>query len=126
LAGAAAAAQDRQVSQLAGLAASGRTTLAHADIATANLHAVRMADLPECGLVNEATREDLVDKRALFTVLAGSQPAATLLASNTSSGTSRRSRWDCCPTPARVLGLHLFNPFFCDAPSRGGRRPREQ
>jgi len=76
--GAAVAAQQRRASMLAVLATKGRITLGQAEAARANLHiASSMADLPECGRVIEAIREDLADKRALFAALAGSQPAGT-------------------------------------------------
>ena len=108
--GAANAAQERLASLLSGLAVKGRITLAQAAAATANLHiAISITDLPECGLVIEAIREDLADKRALFNSLAGSQPAGTLLASNTSSlNITAIARG--LPHPERVLGLHFFNP----------------
>ena len=108
--GAATAAIERLASTLAGLAAKGRITLAQADAATANLHvADSAAALPECGLVIEAIREDLLDKRALFAALAGSQPPGTLLASNTSS-LDITAIAQGLPHPERVLGLHFFNP----------------
>ena len=108
--GAATAAIERLASTLARLAAKGRITLAQADAATANLHvADSAAALPECGLVIEAIREDLLDKRALFAALAGSQPAGTLFASNTSS-LDITAIAQGLPHPERVLGLHYFNP----------------
>jgi 3-hydroxybutyryl-CoA dehydrogenase len=108
--GAAAAARDRLASGLAGLAAKGRITLAKAERATSRVHvASSIADLPECVLVIEAIREDLADKQALFSVVAGSQPPGTLLASNTSSlDITAIARG--VPNPGRVLGLHFFNP----------------
>ena len=110
LEGAAAAARDRLGCVLARLAAKGKITPAQADAARANIHiAGSTADLPECGLVIEAIREDLADKRALFVALAGSQPASTLLASNTSS-LDISAIAQGLPHPERVLGLHFFNP----------------
>jgi 3-hydroxybutyryl-CoA dehydrogenase len=108
--GAAAAAQERLTSVLAGLGAKGRISSAQADAATANIRiAGSLADLPECGLVIEAIREDIAAKRALFAVLATSQPAGTLFASNTSSlDITQIARG--LPHPERVLGLHFFNP----------------
>ena len=108
--GAAAAARDRLVSVLSRLVTKGRITRAEADSAASNLRvAVSAADLPRCGLVIEAIREDLADKRALFAVLAQSQPAGTLFASNTSSlDITEIARG--LPGPGRVLGLHFFNP----------------
>src|SRR5450631_73023 len=110
LEGAAAAAQDRLGSLLVGLEAKGRITAAHAQAASARVHiASSTADLPECGLVIEAIREDLGDKRALFAALARMQPAGTLLASNTSSLDITKLTQG-LPHPERVLGLHFFNP----------------
>ena len=108
--GAAGASRDRLGSMLAGLAAKGRITPAQAEAATANLHVTEsVADLPACGLVIEAIREDLDDKRALLAALAGSQPAGTLFASNTSSlDITAIARG--LSNPERVLGLHFFNP----------------
>jgi 3-hydroxybutyryl-CoA dehydrogenase len=108
--GAASAAQTRIGSTLASLATKGRITPVQADAARAHIHvAGSTADLPQCALVIEAIHEDLADKRALFAALAGSQPAGTLLASNTSSldinGIAQG-----LPHPERVLGLHFFNP----------------
>jgi 3-hydroxybutyryl-CoA dehydrogenase len=108
--GAAGAAKDRLASVLAGLAARGRIPLALAEGAAFNLHVAHsVADLPECGLVIEAIREDLGDKQALFAALAASQPAGTLLASNTSS-LDITAIGQGLPHPERVLGLHFFNP----------------
>ena len=108
--GAAAAAKERLTSLLAGLAAKGRITLDQAASTTANLRvAGSIADLPACGLVIEAIREDLTSKRDLFAALADSQPAGTLLASNTSS-LSITAIAQGLPHPERALGLHFFNP----------------
>ncbi|MEO6144935.1 MAG: 3-hydroxyacyl-CoA dehydrogenase NAD-binding domain-containing protein [Dermatophilaceae bacterium] len=108
--GAAAEAKKGLASRLARLAAKGNITPDQAASATANLRvAGPTGDLPECGLVIEAIREDLVDKRDLFAALAGSQPAGTLFASNTSS-LSITAIAQGLPHPERVLGLHFFNP----------------
>jgi 3-hydroxybutyryl-CoA dehydrogenase len=110
LEGAAAAAQDRLASLLVGLEAKGRITAAQAQAASARVHiASSTAGLPECGLVIEAIREDLGDKRALFAALARMQPADTLFASNTSSLDITKLIQG-LPHPERVLGLHFFNP----------------
>ena len=107
---AADAARDRIASLLSRLATKGRITQTEADSAASRLHvAVSVANLPRCGLVIEAIREDLADKRALFALLAESQPAETLLASNTSSlDITEIARG--LPEPGRMLGLHFFNP----------------
>jgi 3-hydroxybutyryl-CoA dehydrogenase len=108
--GAVAMAIDRLASRLAGLAANGKMTLTQAESAANNLRiGSTLADLPECGLVIEAIREDLVDKRALFSELVASQPTGTLLASNTSSLDITQIAHG-LPNPGRVLGLHFFNP----------------
>ena len=108
--GAAAAARTRIGSILASLATKGRITRAQADAALARIHVSgSAADLPRCALVIEAIREDLADKRALFAAMARSQPAGTLLASNTSS-LDITAIAQGLPHPERVLGLHFFNP----------------
>ncbi|MEO6144080.1 MAG: 3-hydroxyacyl-CoA dehydrogenase NAD-binding domain-containing protein [Dermatophilaceae bacterium] len=108
--GAAAEAKNGLAARLARLAAKGKITLDEAASATANLRvAGPIADLPACGLVIEAIREDLVDKRDLFAALADSQPAGTLFASNTSS-LDITAIAQGLPHPERVLGLHFFNP----------------
>ncbi|MEP7035762.1 MAG: 3-hydroxyacyl-CoA dehydrogenase NAD-binding domain-containing protein [Actinomycetota bacterium] len=110
LAGAASAARDRVGEALTRLAAKGRITPAQAESARSRLHVSRSpAELPECALVIEAIHEDLADKRSLFAAVAGSQPAQTLLASNTSS-LDITSIAKGLPHPERVLGLHFFNP----------------
>ena len=68
-----------------------------------------VAGLPPCGLVVEAVREDLETKRALFTRVAASQPADAVLATNTSSLDITAIAAG-IPGPARVIGLHFFNP----------------
>ena len=68
-----------------------------------------VAQLPQCGLVVEAVREDLDTKRDLFSRLAASQPQDAVLATNTSS-LDITAIADGIPHPDRVLGLHFFNP----------------
>lgn len=68
-----------------------------------------LGDLPEVDLVIEAAREDLSTKRDLFADLARSQPADTVLATNTSS-LSTTAIADGLPHPDRLIGLHFFNP----------------
>ena len=110
LPGAAAAACDRLATTLDRLAGKGKISRDDAEAATARLAvAGSVADLPPCALVIEAIREDLADKRALFTALAERQPADTLLASNTSS-LDISAIADGIAHPGRVLGLHFFNP----------------
>ncbi|HET8602023.1 MAG TPA: 3-hydroxyacyl-CoA dehydrogenase NAD-binding domain-containing protein [Segeticoccus sp.] len=108
--GAADKAHQRLGATLTKLASKGKISQADADAATARLDVVdRIEDLPACGLVIEAIREDLGDKRALFTALAERQPADTLLATNTSS-LDIAAIAEGLPQPERVLGLHFFNP----------------
>ena len=108
--GAAAAARERLAATLDRLAGKGRITRDDADAATARLTVTgTVSDLPPCALVIEAIREDLADKRALFTALAEGQPADTLLASNTSS-LDVGAIADGIAHPGRILGLHFFNP----------------
>ena len=108
--GAAAAARERLAATLDRLAGKGRISRDDADAATARLTVTAtVSDLPPCALVIEAIREDLADKRAIFTALAERQPADTLLASNTSS-LDISAIADGIAHPGRVLGLHFFNP----------------
>ena len=67
------------------------------------------ADLPPCVVVIEAIAENLDAKQALFADLAATQPATTLLATNTSS-LSIDAIAEAATHPERVLGLHFFNP----------------
>jgi 3-hydroxybutyryl-CoA dehydrogenase len=108
--GAAAAARERVAATLDRLAGKGRISRDDAAAATTRLTVTgSVSDLPPCALVIEAIREDLADKRALFTELAHRQPAGTLLASNTSS-LDISAIADGIAHPERVLGLHFFNP----------------
>jgi 3-hydroxybutyryl-CoA dehydrogenase len=108
--GAADTAHQRLGATLTRLASKGKISQDDADAATARLDVVdRIEELPPCGLVIEAIREDLADKRAIFTALAEHQPADTLLATNTSS-LDIAAVADGLPHPERVLGLHFFNP----------------
>lgn len=81
--------------------------------------------LPPVGLVMEAVVEHLDIKRALFRELEATQPATTILASNTSSinldliagpatsGHDAASQGGYSPAmthPGRLIGLHFFNP----------------
>ena len=62
-----------------------------------------------CGLVIEAIVEAADVKQALFSRLEDFVPAETVLATNTSS-LSIASIASACRQPARVIGLHFFNP----------------
>ena len=65
--------------------------------------------LPDCVVVIEAIVEDLEVKKDLFETLGRTQPATTLLATNTSS-LSIDQIAPAATNPGRVLGLHFFNP----------------
>ena len=65
--------------------------------------------LPACIVVIEAIAEDLDAKSALFEELGRTQPATTILATNTSS-LSIDAIAPAAAHPGRVLGLHFFNP----------------
>jgi 3-hydroxybutyryl-CoA dehydrogenase len=62
-----------------------------------------------CGLIIEAIVEDLAAKQALFRRLEGVIAKETVLATNTSS-LSIASIAGACAMPARVIGIHFFNP----------------
>lgn len=68
-----------------------------------------MADLAGCDVVIEAIVEDLDVKRQLFKALEDVVTEAAVLASNTSSLTVADIA-AACRHPARVAGLHFFNP----------------
>ena len=100
----------RIIAGLQRLEARGRIDSARLEAVAERLRTVtHVEDLPASALVVEAVREDLDTKRRLFEVLAGRQPAETLLATNTSS-LSIDAIADGLPQPDRVLGLHFFNP----------------
>lgn len=69
----------------------------------------KMADLAGCDVVIEAVVEDLEVKRQLFRALEDVVAETTVLASNTSSLTVADIA-AACRHPARVAGLHFFNP----------------
>jgi 3-hydroxybutyryl-CoA dehydrogenase len=91
----------------------GRLTSADAESALARL---QMTTLPDgvghfagCGLVVEAIVEALDAKRSLFQSLEPVVSADCVLATNTSS-LSITAIAAACATPARVVGMHFFNP----------------
>ncbi len=110
ISGTAGSARSRIGEVLATLAAKGRISHEDAAATTGRVHVEdRIEDLPECGLVIEAVKEDLEAKQRLFCELAAHQPPTTILASNTSSldiGAIASAVHD----PERVIGLHFFNP----------------
>ncbi len=108
--GAAEKARDRIAAGLAKRASQGKLDPAEADAISARITPVAAAaDLPGCLVVIEAIAEDLDAKVALFEDLGRRQPAATMLATNTSS-LSIDDIAPAAPHPGRVLGLHFFNP----------------
>jgi 3-hydroxybutyryl-CoA dehydrogenase len=68
-----------------------------------------LADLAGCDLVIEAIVEDLSAKLELFAGLEGIVRADTILATNTSA-LSVTEIAAAVSTPARVVGMHFFNP----------------
>jgi 3-hydroxybutyryl-CoA dehydrogenase len=66
-------------------------------------------ELAGCAVVVEAIIEDLEAKQGLFRALEAVVGAETILASNTSSLTVSGIAAN-CEKPARVAGLHFFNP----------------
>ncbi len=70
---------------------------------------VALAQFGRCQLVIEAIVEDLAIKQALFTALEKVLPADAVLATNTSS-LSVAALAGACQRPARVVGIHFFNP----------------
>ena len=122
LPGAAAAARERLAATLDRLAGKGRISRDDAAAATARLTVTAtVSDLPPCALVIEAIREDLADKRAIFTALAERQPADTPAGEqHLQPGRQRHRRRHRPPGPHP--GPALLQPAAADAPGRGGPR----
>lgn len=100
----------RIIASLQRLEAKGRMSSAQLEEVVERITPVdTVAQLPQCGLVVEAVREDLDTKRDLFSRLAASQSQDAVLATNTSS-LDITAIADGIPHPDRVLGLHFFNP----------------
>jgi 3-hydroxybutyryl-CoA dehydrogenase len=94
----------------AGAVAKGRMTQPDADAALARVAvAATLAGFASADLVIEAIVEALDAKRALFTALEGVVRDDCVLATNTSS-LSVTAIAAACARPARVVGLHFFNP----------------
>jgi 3-hydroxybutyryl-CoA dehydrogenase len=106
-----ATAWDRIQSNLAGAVARGKLTQAQREAATASV--VPVADLRtatrDADLVIEAVVEDLAVKQALFQQLDAVVSDDTILATNTSSLSVTRIA-EASKRPARVVGMHFFNP----------------
>jgi 3-hydroxybutyryl-CoA dehydrogenase len=108
--GAAERACGRIATSLQKRAAAGKMAADEATAIAARLTPIgSAAELPPCAVVIEAIVEDLDVKLALFEVLGRSQPADTMLATNTSS-LSIDAIAPAAAHPGRVLGLHFFNP----------------
>lgn len=96
--------------QLDRLAEKGKLSAEARDRAVSHLHlATQLAALAPCRLIVEAIVENLDAKIALFRQLEGIVAEDTVLATNTSS-LSVTSLAAACKVPARVAGLHFFNP----------------
>lgn len=90
--------------------AKGRLSAEAFESIRANVSACNgMGDLAGCDVVIEAIVEDLAVKRELFGALEAVVTEDTVLASNTSSLTVADIA-AACRHPARVAGLHFFNP----------------
>ena len=108
--GAASAAVDGVVAVLARLVAKGRLTEADADAVRQRLYPVELLDeLAGSALVVEAIAEDLGAKQQLFGELERFCGPDTILATNTST-ISVTDIAAPLAHPARVCGMHLFNP----------------
>lgn len=108
--GAAAAAVEAIFRHLARAVDKGRLLQEEAEDAATRLRAAEtLDDLAGCGLVVEAVVEDLEVKRALFTALEAVCGPDAILATNTSS-LSIDAVAESLAHPARVAGLHFFNP----------------
>jgi 3-hydroxybutyryl-CoA dehydrogenase len=106
-----ARARDRIQSNLTGAVTRGKMTQAAADAALARIVEIRdVTDaVRDADLVIEAIVEDLQVKRDLFRLLDEVAPAGAVLATNTSS-LSVGQIAAATRNPARVLGMHFFNP----------------
>ncbi len=68
-----------------------------------------MADLPDVELAIEAVVEDLSIKHKVFAAMEAATPASAVLATNTSSLPITKIA-EAVSDPARVVGMHFFNP----------------
>jgi 3-hydroxybutyryl-CoA dehydrogenase len=92
------------------LVVKGRQTAAEAEAIQQRIcYTLDQADLSVAGLVIEAIVERLEVKKALFEGLEGLLQEDAILATNTSS-LAVTAIAAACKKPARVLGLHFFNP----------------
>lgn len=108
--GAAATAVDAVVSMLQKLADKGRLQPAQVEAMRASIHVADSLDnLRDCDVVIEAIVERLDAKRALFASLEAVLRDDAILASNTSSLVVAEIAAG-ARLPARIAGLHFFNP----------------
>ncbi|MBK6941389.1 MAG: 3-hydroxybutyryl-CoA dehydrogenase [Planctomycetes bacterium] len=95
---------------LAKLVEKGKLSQATQELALAKLtSSTKVADLADCDLVIEAIVEDLGAKSALLKELGGLCKPATIFGSNTSSFPIA-AMGEASGRPARMVGLHFFNP----------------
>jgi 3-hydroxybutyryl-CoA dehydrogenase len=94
---------------LQGGVARGRLTEAEAEAVRARVEPGPLAALADCALVIEAIAEDMDAKRALLRTLEQLVGADAILATNTSS-LSVTALAAGLARPARVVGMHFFNP----------------
>ena len=88
----------------------GRLEPADRDAAAARLSLTTdLADLARCDLVIEAVVEDLAVKRGVFAELDGVLAPESILATNTSALSVTEIASE-SGRPARVVGMHFFNP----------------
>lgn len=88
----------------------GKVTEAQRDTTLGNLSfTTDVGAMKDCDIVIEAVVEDLELKNALWKELNAVCPPETIFASNTSSLTIAAMA-AACGRPARMLGLHFFNP----------------
>jgi 3-hydroxybutyryl-CoA dehydrogenase len=113
--GATARARANMTSSLSKLVEKGRLEASARDALIARIEFVdaplanELSMFAGCELVIEAIVEDLGAKQRLFAALSGEVSTDTLLATNTSS-LSVASLARACSHPARVVGIHFFNP----------------
>jgi len=113
--GAVARAKDGHVAAMSREVEKGRLTRADADAALARLSYVEgasgnaLAAFAPCALVVEAIIEELGAKQSLFRALESVIAPDAVLATNTSS-LSVAALAGACKHPARVIGIHFFNP----------------
>ena len=108
--GAAAKARDFIKSMIDRSVAKGTRTVEQAEEVVGRLTVcTKLDELAACNVIVEAIVEKLEPKQALFATLDAMCGPDTILASNTSSLpiTAIAAK---CKTPARVAGLHFFNP----------------